>query len=453
MARGRNGVLSAIERVIEMLVALSSFILAYAIAVNRESDIPVRLGSAKTLLLLFISVILYSLVGEFCRNQTRGSLGILRIFLSSIVYFGISVLSTLIFAREERIIFLLRWTLFAGILTTAFMIAKSLLLYFLSRWGKRSSPKRLVIVGDNSDAFIKEAEREFEIIGSVGKNRGSLGSLDDFENILSFYKPDVAFFEISDISKAEIIRLVNLCDDKCVRCYFLPSFYGYLKSARQVEYLGASVLINVHSTPLDDGFNRAVKRALDILGSIFLIAFTLPLMIFAAIGVRLSSPGPVLFKQTRVGAGGKPFTMLKFRSMRTGGEENSVWSTGIDERKTRFGNFLRKTSIDELPQLFNVLAGSMSLVGPRPEIPHFVEKFREKIPLYMVKHYVKPGITGLAQIRGLRGDTSIKERIDSDIFYIENWSLSLDILVLLKTPFKAINKKEKYVSRKEQDEK
>lgn len=453
MRGSKNGAISAIERVLEMLIALSSFILAYAIAVSDEAYIPVRLDSPKTLLLLFISVILYSLVGEFCRAHTIGSLGILRIFLSSLVYFGISVFSTLIFARGERIIFLLRWTLFSGVVTCAFMISKNLLLYFLSQWARGGARKRLVIVGDNVDEFIKDAECEYEIVGSVSKKQGPLGSLDDFENILLLHKPDIAFFEISDINKAEIIRLVNLCDDKCVRCYFLPSFYGYLKSARQVEYLGASVLINVHSTPLDDGFNRLVKRALDIFGSFFLIIITMPLMVFAAVGVRFSSPGPVLFKQRRVGVCGKPFTMLKFRSMRMGGEDKTVWSTGIDERKTRFGNFIRRTSIDELPQLFNVLFGSMSLVGPRPEIPHFVEKFRTSIPLYMVKHYVKPGITGLAQIRGLRGDTSIKERIDSDIFYIENWSLSLDILVLLKTPFKAINKKEKYVSREEQGEK
>ena len=145
--------------------------------------------------------------------------------------------------------------------------------------------------------------------------------------------------------------------------------------------------------------------------------------------------------------------MLKFRSMRVNEESDRAWTTDLDPRKTRFGAFLRRTAIDELPQLFNVLSGSMSLVGPRPEIPVFVNRFKETIPLYMVKHYVKPGITGLAQIKGLRGDTSIEARILEDIDYIENWSLMLDIMILLKTPFKAFNKNEKFVGQKDKSKK
>ena len=134
--------------------------------------------------------------------------------------------------------------------------------------------------------------------------------------------------------------------------------------------------------------------------------------------------------------------------MRVNSASNSAWTTGDDPRKTKFGTFIRRYAIDELPQFFNVLRGSMSLVGPRPEIPMFVEQFKNTVPLYMLKHYVKPGITGLAQIKGLRGDTSIEERIREDIEYIENWSVWLDIVILLKTPFKAFNKNEKYTARK-----
>jgi len=177
----------------------------------------------------------------------------------------------------------------------------------------------------------------------------------------------------------------------------------------------------------------------------------------AAIGVRLSSPGPIFFKQVRVGSMGKKFMMLKFRSMRVNNESNTAWSTGNDPRKTRFGTFIRKTAIDELPQFFNVLKGDMSLVGPRPEIPFYVDYFKERVPLYMVKHYVKPGITGLAQINGFRGDTSIEDRIHADISYLENWSLALDLYILLKTPFKALNKSEKFndgsKNTKEEEEK
>ena len=188
-----------------------------------------------------------------------------------------------------------------------------------------------------------------------------------------------------------------------------------------------------------------VKRSLDIALSLALIILLSPIMLIVSLGVLISLGRPILFKQERIGRCGVPFVMLKFRSMREGGEEG--WSTGIDGRKTRFGNLIRRLSLDELPQLFNVLSGEMSLVGPRPEISRFVEKFKERIPLYMQKHLVKPGITGLAQIRGLRGDTALDERIRVDIYYIENWSLWLDFKILLITPFKMLNRREIYTGQ------
>jgi exopolysaccharide biosynthesis polyprenyl glycosylphosphotransferase len=170
---------------------------------------------------------------------------------------------------------------------------------------------------------------------------------------------------------------------------------------------------------------------------------TSPVMLFAAIGVKLSSPGPVIFRQTRVGKNKKLFQMYKFRSMRVNAQESTAWTKDRDPRKTRFGSFIRKTSIDELPQFFNVLKGEMSLIGPRPEIPHFVEQFQETIPLYMLKHLVRPGITGWAQVNGYRGDTSIEGRIKCDIWYIENWSLWLDLRICALTAFGGLVNKEK----------
>ena len=194
--------------------------------------------------------------------------------------------------------------------------------------------------------------------------------------------------------------------------------------------------------PLDRPLSAVSKRAFDLFGAVALIILTLPLMMFAALGVRLSSAGPIIFKQVRVGKGGRKFEILKFRSMRVNGIADTAWTTAGDPRRTAFGRFIRKTSIDELPQLFNVLSGSMSLVGPRPEIPYHSERFESNFPLYSMKYRVKPGITGLAQIRGLRGDSSIEKRISSDVYYVENWTFFLDIRILLKTPFKAFNKNE-----------
>ena len=174
---------------------------------------------------------------------------------------------------------------------------------------------------------------------------------------------------------------------------------------------------------------------MDVVGSLVLIVLTSPIMLGVAIGVKLSSPGPIIFKQERVGLNKRPFMMYKFRSMRVNAAEDSAWSTNSDPRKTRFGSIIRKFSLDELPQFFNVLKGDMSLVGPRPEIPFHVEHFKEEIPRYLVRQQVRPGLTGWAQINGLRGNTDIAERIRYDIWYIENWTVALDIKILFRTVF------------------
>ena len=201
--------------------------------------------------------------------------------------------------------------------------------------------------------------------------------------------------------------------------------------------------MNIRRIPLDNWANAFLKRAMDVAGSLVLMILTSPLMLFAAVGVKLSSPGPVIFSQERVGRGKKPFSMYKFRSMRVNPRQETGWSRDRDSRKTKFGAFIRKFSIDELPQFFNVFKGDMSLVGPRPEVPYYVEQFKEEIPLYMVKHQVRPGITGWAQVNGLRGDTSIKERIEHDIYYIEHWSPAFDVKILFLTLFKGVVNSEK----------
>ena len=190
---------------------------------------------------------------------------------------------------------------------------------------------------------------------------------------------------------------------------------------------------------------------MDIVGSVFGIIITSPIMLLSAILVKCSSPGPVIFRQERVGLHNKSFYMYKFRSMamQTAAEEKKGWTVRNDPRVTGIGKILRRTSIDELPQLFNILKGDMSLVGPRPERPQFVEKFKEEIPRYMVKHQVRPGLTGWAQVNGLRGDSSIKKRIEYDIYYIENWTLGFDIKIILMTFFTGfINKNETSRKRK-----
>lgn len=261
------------------------------------------------------------------------------------------------------------------------------------------------------------------------------GDIVQLESYLAKDAVDEVVLAPSLEEEKQLINIVELCEKYGVRIQVVPFYNDVISSNPRISTLGDIKLLNFRATPLDEMTNAIIKRSVDILGSFLLIILTSPIMIFAAIGTRFSSPGPILFRQERVGKDKKIFRMLKFRSMRVTGTEDTGWSTQDDPRKTRFGSFMRKFSIDELPQMFNVLAGQMSLIGPRPEVPYHVNHFKDEIPLYLVRQQVRPGITGWAQVNGLRGDTSIEERVKYDIWYIENWSLSLDIKIVWKTVF------------------
>ena len=243
----------------------------------------------------------------------------------------------------------------------------------------------------------------------------------------------VSAIEAEDYARTP--QIIQACELAGVKLSIVPFYANYMPAHPQFDELNGIPLMNIRRIPLDNFANALIKRAADIIGSLLLIVILSPVMLICAVGVKLSSPGPVLFRQRRVGRGKKPFFMYKFRSMRVNDAQDSAWSTKTDDRRTRFGSFLRKYSLDELPQFFCVLAGTMSLVGPRPEIPHFVDRFKDEIPLYMVRHQVRPGITGWAQVHGFRGDTPIRERVEHDIYYIENWSPWLDIQILFATVF------------------
>lgn len=262
-----------------------------------------------------------------------------------------------------------------------------------------------------------------------------LGNFDRLESILDRLQPDevIAALEAEDLPRTP--QIINLCEKLGLKLALIPFYAEYMSSTPQFDSIGDIPLLNIRRVPLDNWANAFSKRLMDIVGSLILILVTSPVMLVCALGVRLSSPGPIIFRQQRVGRHKRLFSMYKFRSMRLNDQQTTRWSTDHDDRKTPFGAFLRKYSLDEFPQFFNVLTGDMSLVGPRPELPHFVEQFKDEIPLYMVKHQVRPGITGWAQINGLRGDTSIHDRVEHDIYYIENWSLWLDIKILLITLF------------------
>lgn len=262
-----------------------------------------------------------------------------------------------------------------------------------------------------------------------------LGGYDKMEVTLDEPGIDEVVVALDAAEMHMLTRAFAACDKHGTRITMVPFYNDYLPARPTIDVLGDCKLINIRQTPFDNILNAFIKRAMDVVGSLVLIVLTSPIMLGVAIGVKLSSPGPIIFKQERVGLNKRPFMMYKFRSMRVNAAEDSAWSTNSDPRKTRFGSIIRKFSLDELPQFFNVLKGDMSLVGPRPEIPFHVEHFKEEIPRYLVRQQVRPGLTGWAQINGLRGDTDIAERIRYDIWYIENWTVALDIKILFRTVF------------------
>ncbi len=472
MQSHRVSFMTTIENLFDMLINVAALVVAFIFAVIPMPPVLMTIDSPYTLISIFVTVVFQSfllMALDINRPYTPYRAGgtLLRIFKANTLFYFVDIVLALFITIEEEKAFVLVWLAFAYLISTGSLIFKKNLLIHISRFFSRGqySLRKVIIVGDNTATareFIKEAaqspESNIMIVGYVGDKidedvgADKLGAFKDLGRVLDEYHPKEVVFAIDGYDKRHLMKLVEQCDDRCIKVYFLPVIYGYFKSSQQIETLGTLPLINIHSTPLDHPFNAFIKRLIDIVGSLALIILTSPIMLAAAIAVKLSSPGPILFKQVRVGLMGKRFTMLKFRSMRVNTRSDTGWSAGVDDRKTWIGNFLRKTSIDELPQLFNVLMGDMSLVGPRPEVPHYVKHFKDIIPLYMVKHYVKPGITGLAQVRGLRGDTSIEDRIHADIEYIENWTLGMDIAIMLKTPFKMFNKQERYVQSGQTEE-
>ena len=282
--------------------------------------------------------------------------------------------------------------------------------------------------------------------GTEYKGVKVLGRIDNLEIVLPENKLDEIVITLGLAEYHKLERIVKMCEKSGVHTKFVPDYNKVIPSRAYTEDIQGLPVVNIRRVPLNDPLNRWMKRIVDIFGSIVAIILFSPVMLAVSVIIKATSPGPLIFVQERVGLHNRPFKMYKFRSMVVQSEETEKgeWTTQNDPRVTAVGKFIRKTSIDELPQLFNVLKGSMSLVGPRPERPQFVEKFKEEIPRYMIKHQVRPGMTGWAQVNGYRGDTSIYKRIEHDLYYIENWTLGLDIKIIILTFFKGFINKNAY---------
>ena len=352
--------------------------------------------------------------------------------------------------------------LFYGIDTVLEVIVRFLIRYVLVRMRKNGmNLKRILLVG-----YSRAAEEYIDRInsnpqwgyvvrgilddsierGTMYKGVKVIGRIDNLLVILPQNHLDEIAITLGLNEYYKLERIVGLCEKSGVHTKFIPDYNNIIPTKPYTEDLLGLPVINIRHVPLSNTFNMMVKRCMDVCGSLAAIVVFSPVMLLMVLLIKLTSPGPLIFKQERVGLHNRPFQMYKFRSMEVQKErdEQKCWTVRNDPRVTGIGKFMRKTSIDELPQLFNVLKGDMSLVGPRPERPQFVEKFREEIPRYMVKHQVRPGMTGWAQINGYRGDTSIRKRIEYDLYYIENWTVGLDFKILFLTCFKGFINKNAY---------
>jgi exopolysaccharide biosynthesis polyprenyl glycosylphosphotransferase len=290
------------------------------------------------------------------------------------------------------------------------------------------------VLGYELKGFI--AARPIDI-SAAGIDRPWIGRIDALQRVLEKGETDEVILAENKFTQDEIMRIILTCEKSLVSFKFVPGIFEMMTSNVNILSIDGISVLDMHRFPLQSLWARLIKRGFDVVGSLAgLIVFS-PL--FAVVGflIRIDSRGPVFFLQERCGEDGKVFNIIKFRTMVVGAEQETgpVWATADDARKTRLGTFLRKTNIDELPQMINVFKGDMSMVGPRPERPYFVERFKEDVPRYMSRHFVKSGMTGWAQVNGLRGDTSIEERIKYDLYYIENWSLFFDIKILFLTFF------------------
>lgn len=293
-----------------------------------------------------------------------------------------------------------------------------------------SNLKMYLETGINVVGFIKNEKLQENSV----MTKPVLGTYKEISEIVKKYNIDQLIFALSAKEERYLRKLIGFVDSEVVTIKIALDLGDFFTLCYDVDNFNGMPILSLRENPVY-GWSRVLKRLFDIVVSFCILLVLFPFMIMVAIGIKLTSRGPVFYKQERMGIDGKLFYMIKFRTMKVDAEKENgpVWAKPQDSRRTVLGAFLRRTSLDEVPQFLNVLKGEMSLVGPRPERPFFIEKFKKEVPRYMLRHKIKSGITGLAQIKGLRGNTSIEERIESDLYYIENWSLWLDLKIMFMT--------------------
>lgn len=369
------------------------------------------------------------------------------IFISFIIYFAVEAALRIDPAFSRK-------ALLMSVVTVTFcVLLERYLLYRIELHKARHAPteNRVIMVGTDPniirlseaiecDKFLRAKvqgflKRDAERLWPDEINpENRLGTASELGKITQELQANHIVLSDIGIDREELLKMVIYCEQNYISFHLVPDLFRILTSDLQVRHLAGIPIMGMGQWPLDRVGPRILKRTFDIGFSLTALLLISPLLLLVALAVKLTSKGPVFYRQTRCGEQGKFFEIIKFRTMKEDAESNGPgWTTENDPRRTPIGEFLRKWNIDELPQFWNVLLGQMSVVGPRPERPHYVEQFKDEINRYMRRHVQKPGITGWAQVHGLRGDTSIDERIRYDLFYLENWSPGLDLKIILKT--------------------
>jgi Undecaprenyl-phosphate glucose phosphotransferase len=468
VVRRYNRLLVAFYVSTDALLATWAFILAYAIRFE-SGLIPVTKGyppiDQYLRVVPFVAILTplaFHLQGVYRLRRGRSRVDdFFAVFIGSILAVVFGVVSTLYFqayyaSGEARAsgayeVSQLVWAVFL-VLNVLFTYAsrETVRELFERRWRAGIGLKRILIAGTGdlgrqvAERMLQHRELGYQVVGFVDDSAGGdhlgyrglpvLGTLADVVDVARRERIDHLYVALPLEEHARLLELMDVASREFLDVRVVPDLLQFIALRASLEDLDGLPVINPNDTQLQ-GVHAWVKRTLDIMVSgVALVVLAIPMAIMAAL-VRLTSPGPVFYTQERMGLDGRPFTVYKFRSMYQDAEETSgpIWARDDDPRTTPIGNWLRRLDLDELPQLWNVLKGEMSLVGPRPERPFFVEQFKHRIPQYMLRHKVKAGITGWAQVNGWRGNTSLEKRIEYDLYYIENWSMSLDIKIIWLT--------------------
>ena len=468
MVRRYNRLLVAFYVVTDVLLAIWAFILAYIIRFE-SGLIPVTRGyppfEQYLNVMPFVAVltpVAFQLQGIYRLRRGRSRVDdFFAVLIGSILAVVLGVISTLYvqtyYASEEA---KARGAYEVSQLVWAIFLCLNVLFTYASREGVREllerrwragiGLKRILIAGAGdlgrmvADRILQHRELGYQVMGFVDDRAGGdhigyrglplLGTLDEVGDIAQRERVDHLYVALPLEEHTKLLNLMEVTSRECIDVKVVPDLLQFIALRARLEDLDGLPIINVNDVPLQ-GVNAWIKRVIDVaLSGAAVVVLAIPFGIIAAL-VKLTSAGPVFYRQERMGLDGKAFTVYKFRSMEVGAEDTTgpIWARDDDPRATPLGRWLRKLDLDELPQFLNVLKGDMSIVGPRPERPFFVEQFKHRIPQYMLRHKVKAGITGWAQVNGWRGNTSLEKRIEYDLYYIENWSVTLDLKIMWLT--------------------